>query len=81
MSFQGYVCQWKLLMNNKLKFKGMKKVFLAVGLFAFLMVGLVSIDTAVANDNDNVVYDDPPKADKKKSSKSCADYSKSKCCS
>ena len=59
----------------------MKKVFLAVGLFAFLLVGIVSIDTATANDNDNVVYDDPPKADKKKSSKSCADYSKHKCCS
>lgn len=58
----------------------MKKVFLALGLFTFLLVGVISVDTAVASDTDNVVYDDPPKADKK-SEKSCADYSKSKCCS
>lgn len=58
----------------------MKKVFLALGLFAFILAGVVSVDTAVASDTDNVVYDDPPKADKKKS-KSCADYSKSSCCS
>lgn len=58
----------------------MKKVILALGIMTFLLVGIVSIDTVVANDTDNVVYDDPPKADKK-SKKSCADYSKSKCCS
>jgi len=59
----------------------MKKVFLAMGLFAFLLVGAVSIETTVANDVDKVVYDDPPKADGKKSSKSCASHSKGKCCS
>lgn len=58
----------------------MKKVFLALGLFAFLLAGVVTVDTAVANDNDKVVYDDPPKADKK-ASKSCASYSKGSCCS
>jgi hypothetical protein len=58
----------------------MKKVFLALGLFAFILAGVVAVDTAVASDTDNVVYDDPPKADKKKSS-DCADYSKSSCCS
>lgn len=63
----------------------MKKVFLAAGLIAFLFAGAVSIETVNANTNtnDKVVYDDPPKAEKKeaKSSKSCASYSKSsKCC-
>jgi len=70
----------KVTTNNNLKSKGMKKVFLALGIFTFLLVGVISVDTVVASDNDNVVYDDPPKADKK-SSKSCADYSKSSCCS
>lgn len=58
----------------------MKKVFLALGLFAFILAGVTTVNTAVASDNDNVVYDDPPKAEKK-SSKSCADYSKGSCCS
>ena len=70
----------KLLTNYNLKFKGMKKVFLALGLIAFMMTGVLSINTVMASDTDNVVYDDPPKADKK-SSKSCADYTKSSCCS
>ncbi|MCD4694898.1 MAG: hypothetical protein K8S16_01560 [Bacteroidales bacterium] len=60
----------------------MKKVVLALGLFAFLFAGIVTVDTAVANDTDKVVYDDPPKASKK-SSKSCSEFgpNKSKCCS
>ena len=58
----------------------MKKVFLALGLFAFILAGVVTVNTAVASDTDKVVYDDPPKADKK-SSKSCADYKKGSCCS
>ncbi|MCB2219730.1 MAG: hypothetical protein KQI35_04980 [Bacteroidetes bacterium] len=58
----------------------MKKVFLAAGIIAFLIAGAVTVPSANANTTDKVVYDDPPKAEKK-SSKSCADYSKSsKCC-
>ena len=60
----------------------MKKVFLALGLITFLLIGVVSIDTVIANDTDTVVCDDPPKADKK-SKKSCSDFhgKKGKCCS
>ena len=58
----------------------MKKVVLALGLVAFLFAGGVAIESVNANQTDKVVYDDPPKAEKK-SSKSCADYTKaSKCC-
>jgi len=57
----------------------MKKVVIALGVFAFLLAGMITVDTAKANDKDKVVYDDPPKAEKK-STKSCADY-KSSCCS
>jgi len=62
----------------------MKKVLLAVGVIAFLFAGSISVLTVQANTSDKVVYDDPPKAEKKeaKEHKSCADYSKSsKCCS
>ena len=67
--------------SNNDKSKSMKKVFLAVGLIAFLIAGTVSIQSVNAITTDKDVYDDPPKAEKKES-KSCASYSKSsKCCS
>lgn len=60
----------------------MKKVFLTLGIFAFLLGGVVAVETVSSTQVDKVVYDDPPKAEMK-SDKSCADYSakkSSKCC-
>jgi hypothetical protein len=59
----------------------MKKVFLTLGIFAFLLGGVVAVETVGSIQVDKVVYDDPPKAEKK-SDKGCADYSakSSKCC-
>jgi hypothetical protein len=59
----------------------MKKVFLTLGIFAFLLGGVVAIETVSVNQVDKVVYDDPPKAEKK-SDKGCADLGmkSSGCC-
>jgi hypothetical protein len=59
----------------------MKKVFLTIGIFAFLLGGVVAVETVSSNQVDKVVYDDPPKAEKK-SDKGCADYGakSTKCC-
>lgn len=61
------------------KIKNMKKVFLAIGIISFLLVGAISIESVVANQSDASVYDDPPKKDASKK-KSCAKYEKSSCC-
>jgi len=54
----------------------MKKLMFAVGVFSFLLIGALSVDTV----NANTVVDDPPKKEVK-SEKKCSDATKSKCCS
>jgi len=48
----------------------------AIGVFSFLFIGALSVDTV----NANTVTDDPPKKEVK-SSKKCSDATKAKCCS
>lgn len=57
----------------------MKKLVLAIGLVAFLVGGIVTVQAMTSKaPNDKVITDDPPKAKKK----SCTDYgSKKSCCS
>lgn len=54
----------------------MKKLMFAIGVFSFLLIGAVTIDTV----NANKVYDDPPKKEVK-GKKSCPEAGKTKCCS
>ena len=54
----------------------MKKLMFAIGVFSFLLIGAVSVDTV----NASTVYDDPPKKETKRT-KSCSDATKTKCCS
>ncbi len=54
----------------------MKKLMFAVGVFSFLLIGALSVDTV----NANTVVDDPPKKEVK-SEKKCSDATKAKCCS
>lgn len=54
----------------------MKKLMFAIGVFSFLLIGAISVDTV----NANTVTDDPPKKEAK-STKSCSDATKTKCCS
>ncbi|MCD4730515.1 MAG: hypothetical protein K8R74_07935 [Bacteroidales bacterium] len=54
----------------------MKKLMFAIGVFSFLLIGAVTIDTVNANN----VYDDPPKKEVKSKS-NCSDATKAKCCS
>ena len=48
----------------------------AIGVFSFLLIGAISVDTV----NANTVLDDPPKKETK-STKKCSDATKAKCCS
>ena len=48
----------------------------AIGVFSFLLIGAISVDTV----NANTLMDDPPKKEAK-SKKSCSDAQKTKCCS
>ena len=45
----------------------MKKLVYAIGIVAFLVLGGFAVESAVAvqNPTDKVVYDDPPKKEKK----------------
>lgn len=54
----------------------MKKLMFAIGVFSFLLIGAISVDTV----NANTVVDDPPKKEVK-SEKKCSDATKAKCCS
>ncbi len=54
----------------------MKKLMFAIGVFSFLLIGAISVDTV----NANTVVDDPPKKETK-SNKKCSDATKAKCCS
>lgn len=54
----------------------MKKLMFAIGVFSFLLIGAISVDTV----NANTVTDDPPKKEVK-SEKKCSDATKTKCCS
>ncbi|GAB4331823.1 MAG: hypothetical protein Kow00127_23760 [Bacteroidales bacterium] len=58
----------------------MKKVFLAIGIIAFLITGAIAVESMNMNPDQKVVYDDPPKA-KDNTKKSCCEYSKTSCCS
>jgi len=53
----------------------MKKLMFAIGVFSFLLIGTISVDTV----NANTLNDDPPKKEVK-SKKSCSDATKTKCC-
>ena len=53
----------------------MKKLMFAIGVFSFLLIGAISVDTVSAN----TLNDDPPKKEVK-SKKSCSDATKTKCC-
>ena len=48
----------------------------AIGVFSFLLIGTLSVNTV----NANTVVDDPPKKEVK-SEKKCSDATKAKCCS
>jgi hypothetical protein len=53
----------------------MKKLMFAIGVFSFLLIGALSVDTV----NANTMVDDPPKKEVK-SQKKCSDATKAKCC-
>ena len=62
----------------------MKKIVYAIGIVAFLVVGGFAVESAVAVQapTDKVVYDDPPKKEKKSEvKKDCTTKSGKSCCS
>ncbi|MBN3034517.1 MAG: hypothetical protein JW861_02960 [Bacteroidales bacterium] len=58
----------------------MKKAALILGVFAFILVGIVSVDQVSAADYSISVYDDPPKKDTEtKKDGTCGEQTRANC--